>query len=374
MKKQAMLVAALMAGAGVPGYGQGSLTPPGAPTPLMKTLDQVEARIPLVAGKPGVSINASGTITISQRGSYYLTDNLTISTAGAHGIVITASQVTLDLNGFALICTSVDGGSAVQINNASNVHVCNGRIIGGTTAVGSTFTLAGWENGVSTTSATANLSAENIHVQGVRNDGIGLSYGGSRVDRCSVQVAGSVGIYASSISSSTARKIKIHAISSSSDPDGGSVSDCFGESVGTGNGISAIDSPVSNSRGISVTQQGILAESASNCYGTSQSGSGISATSVSNSTGVSTSSNGISADSVANSSGISSSGIGILADIVTNSLGTSSTGTAGIQATGTASFCRGSRASGTAISAPIAIGCTAASGTISSAQKHLGTP
>jgi hypothetical protein len=58
-------------------HAQGSLTPPpGAPAPVMKSLDQVEARTPVVAGQPEVAINGSGTITISQPGSYYLTKNI----------------------------------------------------------------------------------------------------------------------------------------------------------------------------------------------------------------------------------------------------------------------------------------------------------
>jgi hypothetical protein len=32
-------------------FAQGALTPPGAPAPMMKSLDQVEARTPLVSGR-----------------------------------------------------------------------------------------------------------------------------------------------------------------------------------------------------------------------------------------------------------------------------------------------------------------------------------
>ncbi len=31
------------------GFAQGSLTPPAAPTPTMKSLDQIEARMPIVS-------------------------------------------------------------------------------------------------------------------------------------------------------------------------------------------------------------------------------------------------------------------------------------------------------------------------------------
>jgi len=52
---------------------QGSLTPPGAPAPTMKTLDQIEARTPIT--------NTTNLVTISQPGSYYLTHNLTSARA-----------------------------------------------------------------------------------------------------------------------------------------------------------------------------------------------------------------------------------------------------------------------------------------------------
>src|SRR5262245_21580150 len=72
-------------------FAQGSLTPPGAPAPTMKTLDQIEPRTPI----------ASMPFIINQPGSYYIVSNLTQS-AAANGILITVNNVTLDLNGFVL--------------------------------------------------------------------------------------------------------------------------------------------------------------------------------------------------------------------------------------------------------------------------------
>src|SRR5580698_3192796 len=80
-------------------FAQGSLTPPGAPAPTMKSLDQVEARtIVDAANTPG---DASDLFIISQPGSYYLTANLA-GASGKNGIEITTNNVTLDLNGFSL--------------------------------------------------------------------------------------------------------------------------------------------------------------------------------------------------------------------------------------------------------------------------------
>jgi len=58
----------------------------------MKTLDQVEARTPI----------SSLPYTITQPGSYYLTADLQ-GVAGQDGIYVPVDNVTIDLNGFALI-------------------------------------------------------------------------------------------------------------------------------------------------------------------------------------------------------------------------------------------------------------------------------
>ena len=78
---------------------QGLLTPPGAPAPTMKTLDQVEARTPI----------SSAPFTISTSGSYYLTGNLTVTSGTA--ITIAADQVTLDAGTAALAVSTIHSTS-----------------------------------------------------------------------------------------------------------------------------------------------------------------------------------------------------------------------------------------------------------------------
>ena len=67
-------------------YGQGDLAPSSSPTPTMKTLDQLEPRVPI----------SSLPYDITTSGSYYVTTNL-VGTAGTNGITIVTDNVTIDL-------------------------------------------------------------------------------------------------------------------------------------------------------------------------------------------------------------------------------------------------------------------------------------
>ena len=98
-------------------FGQGSLTPPGPPQPTMKSLSEVEPRT-VIAALP---------ITITNSGSYYLTGSLT-GVAAFNGITIAASDVALDLNGYALV--GVPGSlTGILVPNAqTNLVVRNGVI------------------------------------------------------------------------------------------------------------------------------------------------------------------------------------------------------------------------------------------------------
>lgn len=75
------------------GASAGDLVAPhGAPSPTMKTLSQVEPR----------TIIDSLPFTITEDGSYYLTQNL-YGVEGEHGIIVAADNVTIDLAGYSLI-------------------------------------------------------------------------------------------------------------------------------------------------------------------------------------------------------------------------------------------------------------------------------
>ena len=310
-------------------FAQGSLTPPGAPAPTMKTLQQVEPRTPLVAGSPGVSIGASGTITISQSGSYYLTGNLTV--ASGVGIMISASGVTVDLKGFTIRSTSAtSSGDGINIVG-SRVSIYNGHIESGTTynggSSGDQYTGPGFDYGIIAFIAASGIHIRDITVSGVRLAGIYVWNNDSLVESCIVVVAASHGICANTVCRCSAVQCGLYGIIADT------VNDCTGRSTGRSTGSAGISAvTVANSFGdtssTSANANGIDASgSVQNSYGQSAGGDGINAFTVANSYGyaysTSADANGIEASgSVQNSYGKSNAGgDGIMATAVANSVG-----------------------------------------------------
>ena len=120
MKKITGIAVCLLALVGLYlGVQAGDLEPPGPPAPTMKTLDEVEPRIPIHASDLPLTIFSSG--------SYYLAEN--ISTAGG-GITIAANtnNVTIDLMGFSL--SGGTGRGILAGNPSKNITVKNGTVSG----------------------------------------------------------------------------------------------------------------------------------------------------------------------------------------------------------------------------------------------------
>lgn len=151
---------------------QGSLIPPGAPAPTMKSLDQVEARTPI----------SSLPFTITNSGSYYLTTNLT-GMSGTHGITIASSNVTVDLNGFSL---SGVPGSLHGIFVSTNAIYVNVTVRNGT--------VRGWDgNGVEAFNSENGIF-ERLTVSAA--GGFGIDAYGSLIRDCQVDSSGDSGIAA----------------------------------------------------------------------------------------------------------------------------------------------------------------------------------
>jgi parallel beta-helix repeat protein len=163
---------ALLASASVL-LAQGSLTPPGAPAATMKTLDQVEPRAPIPGGASAFNITAPG--------SYYLTGNITVP--NGHGIVIDASDVTLDLMGHTIATNATGTGDGVQVSiGHERVTILNGIA-------------RGFTNGFSATFASASR-LEKLHATGCTHIGVDGGPGGVLIDCEVTQMVGAVNISA----------------------------------------------------------------------------------------------------------------------------------------------------------------------------------
>ncbi|RYD50217.1 MAG: hypothetical protein EOP85_00005 [Verrucomicrobiaceae bacterium] len=338
---------------------QGDLAPPaGAPAAGMKTLEQMEPRIPVQ------KLAAAPPYTISASGSYYLTGNITVADGNAINIIVGQGGVTLDMNGYTISSTHPSGsGTAISIYPSSSAStIFNGHIFSGTTYSAPNFTSRGFSGGIVAQSGVASHQVRDVTVTGVSGLGINLGFH-SLVSNCSVKTVMDTGIIAGTVTGSRAHEIGGTGILA------GTVSDSSATSVDSGG------------------QAGIAGETVENCTGTSKGGAGIAGGNVRGCTGISTGSSpslvdksyGISATwSVSDSRGTSTNSWGVYSSNgnVTNCYGISSNSSlgGGIFSPGTVSFSRGYCTGGTAISAFNAIGCSAVAGTVTATNKSLGTP
>ena len=286
-------------------FAQGSLTPPGAPAPTMKSLDQIEPRTPI----------SSAPFTISVPGSYYLTTNVTVSSGDA--ITISANNVTLDLNGFTIASTAAtaSGDSGILLSGSrTNIAICYGNISSGVTNNAGVYSGSGFVSGVFSPGCF-NVRVTGVSVSGCQYDGIYIgynSYNSTIVESCVVNTAGAYGIVAQSVSKSTAVDCGNIAIVATT------ANDCSGAVYGTGSGVYA--TTANNCYGYCLgSGTGVSANAANNCYAYSTTGIGLSATQAQNCYGVSYGNNstGLQADTALNCEGfcggIGVSGIGLAA-------------------------------------------------------------
>ena len=360
VKRLPLLVACLLPASA---FSQGSLTPPGAPAPTMKTLDQVEARTPI----PGTSA-----VTILQRGSYYLTGNLTVASGNA--ITIEANGVTLDLNGFTISSTAPSPtGTGIVIGSfRRNITILNGFIESGVTQSGGVFSGTGFANGINISAGQPqNVLVSGVSVSGVKEAGINLGTGEATfVELCRVFVAGFTGITAGGARGCVVRDSGLNGV------QGNTVENCSARVTGSGYGILA-DSALNCQGSSSGGGTGVVADSATNCRGLALgAGTGINAVSANGCWGFSESATGVQATIAVNCYGTSNgSGTAIFANSVINCYGRSTGTGTGIQAfnalncygestgngfgmqVGRAQNCFGQSSSGTGLSAFIANSC-----------------
>jgi parallel beta-helix repeat protein len=125
MARDRLIPALLWCAIAAPGLLAGELTPPPGPvSPTMKPLDRIEPRAEINALPAG----ADAVHLIDQPGAYYLTANIN-GASGTNGLRISADNVSIDLNGFAI--TGVAGSlHGVVSAGAKGLTLRDGTITG----------------------------------------------------------------------------------------------------------------------------------------------------------------------------------------------------------------------------------------------------
>jgi parallel beta-helix repeat protein len=240
----------------------GPLSPPAGPiTSTSKTLSEVEPRIAISeANTPG---DGDSLFKVTQPGSYYLTGNIT-GAPSKHGIEITASNVTIDLGGFAMIGVvgSLDGITSTD-NTVVDISVRNGS-------------LRNWGNqGIDIFDNATGVVVESVRVRGCA---IGIRLGDrSRVRLCTASSNSGSGILvgiSSQVVQCTAENNQTSGIFAN---DGSIIIDCIagantGEGIRTGAGA-IIRGCIARQN----TSHGVMVLSNSRVSGVVSSGNGVGA-------------------------------------------------------------------------------------------------
>lgn len=223
----------------------GPLNPPAGPVaPTAKPLAEIEPRIAINdANTPGDNDATPSRFKITQSGSYYLTGNIT-GVSGKSGIEISASRVTIDLNGFSVIgvAGSLSGITTDNFSTRNNIIVRNGVV-------------SSW-GGDGVHLATLNPASyiiEDLTVIG--NDDNGIFANAAVIRNCHIALNTNDGITAAStVIGCVARDNGRQGIQVA---NGGTITDCSAFENGTygfyaGNGSTVTDSSACNNIGTGI--------------------------------------------------------------------------------------------------------------------------
>lgn len=123
-RKRIKIVASVLVLAGLVTFSvmsyAGNLEPSSPPGPTMKTLDEVEPRVPIHA--------SDLPLTITEPNSYYLVEDIQFADTSNHAITIECDDVTIDLMGYTLKGPDSGVRSGIYMNGCSNVEIRNGTV------------------------------------------------------------------------------------------------------------------------------------------------------------------------------------------------------------------------------------------------------